>query len=90
MGSAVWRYEAETFGNVYNTNTNSNVFGGGSVINELDLRDACKITQQIEIATGANNAIDRRAFAFYPTPGRTGSWNCVLPDKPYRACSSAR
>lgn len=76
MGSAVWRYEAETLSNVYNTNTNtntnSNVFGGGSVIDELDLRDACKITQQIEIVTGAN-AIDRRAFSFYPTPGRMGS-----------------
>lgn len=76
------------FGNVYNTDTN--VFGGGSVINELDLPEACKIAQQIEIATGANNAIDRRAFAFYPIPGRKGSWNCVLPDKPYRAYSAAR
>jgi iron complex outermembrane receptor protein len=71
MFSAGFRHEGRSYNDTYNLDIQPQVFGASSKINQLDLRGACKLNPQLELALGVNNLTDQRAFAFHPFPGRT-------------------
>jgi iron complex outermembrane receptor protein len=71
MGSIGWRHEGRSWNDTYNLDINPDVFGGVSRLNQIDLRLSCKLSRQVEIATGVNNATNGHAYQFHPYPGRT-------------------
>jgi iron complex outermembrane receptor protein len=71
MTSFGWRYQARSYNDVYNLDTNSNVYGGLSEINQFDLRLSHKPVEKLELAVGVDNLFDNAAFASHPYPDRT-------------------
>ena len=71
MGSAGWRFSTAAYNDVYNLDTNSNVYGGISRVNQLDLRVSYKPTSIVELAVGMDNVTDQHAYQSHPLPGRT-------------------
>jgi len=71
MGSVGYRHQGKAFNDVYNLDTNRNVFGGFSTVDQLDLRVSFKPASKAEIAFGIDNATNSRSFQSHPMPGRT-------------------
>ena len=71
MGSVGYRHQGRAYNNVYNYDTNSDVYGGVSKVNQVDLRVSYKPQPKLELALGIDNAFDERAFQVHPFPGRT-------------------
>jgi iron complex outermembrane receptor protein len=71
MGSVGWRYSTAAFNDVYNLDTNSNVYGGISDVNQIDLRLSYKPVPKLELAVGMDNVTDHHAYQSHPLPGRT-------------------
>jgi iron complex outermembrane receptor protein len=71
MGSIAYRHHGRSFNDVYNRDTNSNVFGGVSSVNQVDVRLSYKPIALTEIAFGIDNVTDSIAYAHHPYPGRT-------------------
>ena len=71
MGSAGWRFSTAAYNDVYNLDTNPNVYGGISRVNQLDLRVSYKPLARVELAAGMDNATDQHAYQSHPLPGRT-------------------
>lgn len=69
--SAGYRHQGRAYNDTYNADVNPDVYGGVSRVNQLDLRGAWKATRELELALGANNATDQRAYQSHPYPGRT-------------------
>ena len=65
------RHEGRSWNDTYNLDVRPDVFGGTSHVNQVDLRSACRVTRDIELALGVNNATDAHAYQFHPYPGRT-------------------
>lgn len=65
------RHQGRSYGDTYNLDINPDVFAGGSKVNQVDLRAACKLNPQLELALGVNNLGGQYAFQFHPYPGRT-------------------
>jgi iron complex outermembrane receptor protein len=81
MGSFGWRYQAESYNDVYNLDTNHNVYGGLSEINQFDLRLSHKPLHKLEVAVGVDNLFDNAAFASHPYPDRTFFVNLKLSSR---------
>lgn len=71
MGSVGYRHEGLAYGDVYNLDTNHDVYGGISSVNQFDLRLSYKPQPKFEFAAGIDNVGDERAFQSHPYPGRT-------------------
>ena len=71
MGSVGWRYQGESFNDVYNLDTNPNVYGGISRVNQLDARLSYKPARLLELALGMDNVTDNHSYQSHPLPGRT-------------------
>jgi|GEM_PF-245395 len=71
MGSVGWRHEGRAWNDTYNLDVNPDVFGGVSRLDVIDLRTSYKVSTQVELAVGLNNANNAHAYQFHPYPGRT-------------------
>ncbi|RZI84895.1 MAG: TonB-dependent receptor [Rubrivivax sp.] len=71
MLSLGWRHEGRAYNDLYNADIHPDVYGGVSKVNQLDLRTSYKLSQQLELATGLNNALNTQAYQSHPYPGRT-------------------
>lgn len=71
MGSVGYRYSTSAYNDVYNLDTNRNVYGALSRVNELDLRLSHKPVPKLELAVGLDNVTDSHAYQSHPLPGRT-------------------
>jgi iron complex outermembrane receptor protein len=71
MGSIGYRYSSAAFNDVYNLDTNPNVYGGISKVNQVDLRVSHKPLPQLELAVGMDNVTDSHSYQSHPLPGRT-------------------
>jgi iron complex outermembrane receptor protein len=71
MGSLGWRFSTAAFNDVYNLDTNSNVYGGISRVNQLDVRLSYKPAAMLELAAGMDNVTDHHSYQSHPLPGRT-------------------
>jgi iron complex outermembrane receptor protein len=71
MGSVAYRHQDATYNDVYNLDTNSNVYGGVSSIDQMDLRISYKPLPVAEIAFGVDNVTNSHAYVSHPFPGRT-------------------
>ena len=71
MGSVGWRFSTAAFNDVYNLDTNGNVYGGISGVDQLDLRLTYKPLPKLEVAAGMDNVTDQRSYQSHPLPGRT-------------------
>jgi iron complex outermembrane receptor protein len=71
LGSVGYRYSSAAFNDVYNLDTNANVYGGISKVNQLDLRLSYKPVPKIEVAVGMDNVTDSHSYQSHPLPGRT-------------------
>jgi iron complex outermembrane receptor protein len=71
MGSLGWRFSTSAFNDVYNLDTNANVYGGISEVNQLDLRLSHKPASMLELAIGMDNVTDNHSYQSHPLPGRT-------------------
>lgn len=71
MGSLGWRFSTSAFNDVYNLDTNPNVYGGISAVNQLDVRLSHKPTPVLELAIGMDNVTDDHSYQSHPLPGRT-------------------
>jgi iron complex outermembrane receptor protein len=69
--AAGYRHEGRAYNDVYNADINPDAYGGVSRVDQLDVRAACKLGKQLEVALGVNNATDQHAYQFHPYPGRT-------------------
>ncbi|HEX5682605.1 MAG TPA: TonB-dependent receptor [Ideonella sp.] len=69
--AAGFRHQGRAYNDTYNLDTNPDVYGGVSTVNQLDLRGAYRFTRQLELALGANNVTGQRAYQSHPYPGRT-------------------
>jgi len=71
MGSLGWRFSTAAFNDVYNLDTNSNVYGGISKVDQLDTRLSYKPARMLELAAGMDNVTDNHSYQSHPLPGRT-------------------
>jgi iron complex outermembrane receptor protein len=71
MGSLGWRFSTSAFNDVYNLDTNPNVYGGISRVNQLDARLSYKPARLLELAMGMDNVTDNHSYQSHPLPGRT-------------------
>ena len=71
MGSVGWRHSGASFNDVYNLDTNQNVYGGLSLVNQVDLKLSYKPQARIEVAVGVDNLNDNKAYQSHPFPGRS-------------------
>ena len=71
IGSLGWRYSTAAFNDVYNLDTNPNVYGGISRVNQLDARLSYRPACIVELAAGMDNVTDHHSFQSHPLPGRT-------------------
>jgi len=69
--AAGFRHQGRAYNDTYNLDTHPGAYGGISKVNQLDLRGAYKFSRQLELALGANNVTDQRAYQSHPYPGRT-------------------
>lgn len=69
--AAGYRHQGRAYNDTYNLDTNPDVYGGVSRVDQLDLRASVKLQRQLELALGANNVTDQRAYQSHPYPGRT-------------------
>jgi iron complex outermembrane receptor protein len=69
--AAGYRHQGRAYNDTANGDVNPNVYGGVSKVNQVDLRGARRLTKQLELAVGLNNATDQRAYQSHPYPGRT-------------------
>lgn len=69
--AAGYRHQGRAYNDTYNLDKNPDVYGGVSKVNQLDLRASVKLQRQLELAVGANNVTDQRAYQSHPYPGRT-------------------
>jgi len=71
MGSVGWRYSTSAFNDVYNLDTNADVYGGISGVSQIDVRLSYKPAPRVELAVGMDNVTDGRSYQSHPLPGRT-------------------
>jgi iron complex outermembrane receptor protein len=71
MGSVGYRHQGRAYNDVYNLDVNSNVYGGVSAVNQLDLRVSHKPQSKIELSLGVDNVTDQQSYQVHPYPGRT-------------------
>ncbi len=71
LASVGVRHSGRAYNDVYNLDTNPNVYGGVSSFTFVDLRGSYKFTPKLELALGLDNALDQRGFQAHPYPGRT-------------------
>jgi iron complex outermembrane receptor protein len=69
--AAGWRHQGRAYNQPDNSDVQPDVYGGVSRVNQLDLRAAYRLTRQLELALGLQNATDQRAYQSHPYPGRT-------------------
>lgn len=69
--AAGWRHQGRAYSDPYNLDIHPDVYGGVSKVNQLDLRGALKLSRQLEMALGVNNATGQKAYQAHPYPGRT-------------------
>lgn len=74
MASVGYRHQGSAFNDIYNLDTNPNVFGGASRLNQFDVRTTYRLNRLFELAAGIDNLTDQRAFEFHPYPGRMFSF----------------
>jgi len=71
MGSLGWRFSTSAYNDVYNLDTNPDVYGGISSVNQLDARLSYKPASLFEVALGIDNMTDNHSYQSHPLPGRT-------------------
>jgi iron complex outermembrane receptor protein len=71
MGSVGWRFSTSAFNDVYNLDTNPNVYGGISRVNQIDVRTTYKPAPLVEFALGMDNVTNNQSYQSHPLPGRT-------------------
>jgi iron complex outermembrane receptor protein len=69
--AAGWRHQGRAYNQPDNSDVQPDVYGGVSRVNQLDLRTAYRLTRELELALGLQNATDQRAYQSHPYPGRT-------------------
>ena len=69
--SVGFRHEGRSWNDTYNLDVNPDVFGGASHVNQVDLRVAYRLTRELELALGVNNASGAHAYQYHPYPGRS-------------------
>jgi iron complex outermembrane receptor protein len=71
MTSVGVRHSGRAYNDVYNADTNPDVYGGVSSFTFVDLRASHAFSRRLELAIGVDNATDARAYQSHPYPGRT-------------------
>jgi iron complex outermembrane receptor protein len=69
--AATYRYSGAQFNEINNSDYNTDVYGGVSRVSQLDARLLVKVAQGTELAIGADNINDNRAYQLHPYPSRT-------------------
>jgi len=68
---ANWRWHRRSFAQAMNTDTNSNVYGGISAVNELGVKAAWKFAPNWEWGLGVNNLNNHKTYQSHPLPRRS-------------------
>ncbi len=71
MSSVAVRHSGRAYNDRLNADVNPDVYGGVSSFTLVDLRLACRLRPNTELALGLDNAADSRAYQSHPYPGRT-------------------
>jgi len=69
--AANWRWHRRSFGDALNRDTNANVYGGISSVNELGLKAAWRFAQHWEWGLGVNNLNNHKTYQSHPLPQRS-------------------
>ena len=68
---AVWRWHGRMFISEMNLDTNPDVYGGASRVNQLDLKAARHFAKHWEWSLGVNNVNNDKAWQYHPFPQRS-------------------
>ncbi|HJU71041.1 MAG TPA: TonB-dependent receptor [Paucimonas sp.] len=71
FASLAVRHSGRQYGNLDNSDTNADVYGGVSSYTVWDAKTTWRIAKNIEASLGIDNLSDRKYFVFHPYPGRT-------------------
>jgi len=69
--AANWRWHRRSFGDVLNRDTNANVYGGISKVNELGVKAAWRFAPNWEWGMGVNNLNNHKTYQSHPLPRRS-------------------
>jgi iron complex outermembrane recepter protein len=65
------RHSGKKYGNLDNSDTNGDVFGGVSTYTVWDTKLSYRIAKYLEAAFGIDNLTNEKYYVFHPYPGRT-------------------
>ena len=68
---AVWRWHGRMFISEMNLDTNPDVYGGASRVNQLDLKAVWRLAKHWEWSLGVNNVNNDKAWQHHPFPQRS-------------------
>lgn len=71
MTSLGVRHSGRMYGNLDNSDTNGNTFGGVTSYTVWDAKARYRISKNLEASIGIDNLTDKRYYVYHPYPGRT-------------------